>query len=127
MKVTVCVLILTVVVFYSGYADEPAEAPESSTTEPSAKLTPEHLKKIDEPKTGEKRGFVISPDRYAPLGDQPEYSGEWIEQDGMRTCDGFLTRVENEDFCAAEVPTDWRSFEFDGRTYYVQPLADEGR
>ena len=127
MKVATCVLILTVVVFYSSYADEPEEAPEKPTTEPSDRLTPEHLKKFDGPKTGEKRGFVVSPDRFAPLDDQPEFSGEWIERDGVRTCDGFLTRIESEDFCAAKVPTDWRPFEFDGRTYYVQPLTDEGR
>ena len=128
MKVTVYVSILLVVVFSSGYADEPAETPEDSTTEPSPELTPEQLKLLfDELMAREKRGFVIPPKSTTPLEDRPKFSGEWIERDGLRTCDGYLTRVENEDYCAAGVPADWQPFEFDGRTYYIQPLTDEGR
>ncbi len=39
----------------------------------------------------------------------------------------YLTRIEKEDYCAAEVPSDWRPFEFNGRNYYVQPLMDACR
>ncbi len=52
-----------------------------------------------------------------------EYSGEWVDRNGSRLCDGYLTRREDEDFCVAEVPNDWRPFEFDGKTYHVQPLS----
>ena len=52
-------------------------------------------------------------------------SGKWIEQDGVPMCDGYLTRVENEDYCEAQVPEDWQPFEFDGRTYFMIPLTDK--
>jgi hypothetical protein len=50
--------------------------------------------------------------------------GEWLEQDGVRTCVGFLTRNADQDFCAAEIPADWVPFEFNDQTYYVQPLSE---
>lgn len=53
-----------------------------------------------------------------------EYSGKWVERDGVMVCDGYLTRVEDEDHCVAEVPDDWEKFTFDGKTYYMQPLRD---
>ena len=49
--------------------------------------------------------------------------GTWYDQNGSRICKGFLTRNINEDFCAAEVPIDWVPFEFNGQTYYMQPLS----
>jgi hypothetical protein len=52
-------------------------------------------------------------------------SGEWRVDNGQRICDGYLSRVEDEDFCVAEVPDDWEPFEYEGQTYYVQPLADK--
>ena len=54
-----------------------------------------------------------------------EYSGEWIEDDGGRICDGYLTRIASEEYCSSEPPDDWRSFEFDGDTYYVVPVLEE--
>ena len=50
-------------------------------------------------------------------------SGNWLEKDGVLECDGFLIRTESDDFCAAEVPDDWREFEFNGETYYAVPLS----
>lgn len=38
-------------------------------------------------------------------------------------CEHYLTRVESEDFCSEEAPGDWESFEFEGETYFLQPLA----
>ena len=38
-------------------------------------------------------------------------------------CDHYLTRVESEGFCSEEAPGDWESFEFEGKTYFLQPLA----
>ena len=60
-----------------------------------------------------------------PRGRLP--SGAWLELNGARICDGYMTRLESEDYCAATVPEDWRPFEFDGQTYFVQPLAGESR
>ena len=51
-------------------------------------------------------------------------SGQWVERDGQIVCDGYLTRVDDQDYCAAEVPDDWRPFTFDGELYYVQPLGN---
>lgn len=50
-------------------------------------------------------------------------SGQWVERDGQIVCDGYLTRFDNQDYCAAEVPADWRPFTFDGELYYIQPLG----
>ena len=52
-------------------------------------------------------------------------SGKWIDKDGAKICDGYLTRRADQDFCAAEIPADWVPFEFDGTTYYIQPLAGQ--
>ena len=57
-------------------------------------------------------------------GQIPPFPGEWVEKDGSRYCNGYLTRVESEDFCVSDVPSDWVPFEFDGQTYFVQPLSD---
>ena len=56
--------------------------------------------------------------------DSPSYSGEWIERDGTRICDGYLARREDQDFCVVEIPDDWIPFEFGGNTYYSQPLTE---
>ena len=106
MKVTVSVSILLAVVLSSGLADEPPEEPDDSTSEPDLELTPEQLNLFGDPSAND--------------------AGEWIEKDGTRVCDGYLTRFENEDYCAAEVPPDWQPFEFNGRSYYVQPLMEKG-
>jgi len=57
-------------------------------------------------------------------GELPQ--GTWFDQNGSRICDGFLTRNVNEDYCAAVVPGDWVPFEFNGQTYYMQPLSESG-
>lgn len=51
------------------------------------------------------------------------HSGRWIIRDGVRACDGYLTRRRDQDFCESEVPDDWVPFEFGGRTYYSAPLS----
>ncbi len=127
MKVRAYALIILLAVFSSTYADDPAKAPEESTSEPPDKLTPEQLKLLYKYMAREKRGFVIPPKTTMPWEDRPKFTGDWIERDGVRTCDGYLTQIENEDYCEAEVPADWLPFEFDGRTYFVQPLADKSR
>ncbi len=73
----------------------------------------------------EKHGFARLPKEPRPEQDQNEYSGEWIEEDGERYCDGYLTRNADEQYCSAEVPEDWRPFEFNGETYFVAPLRND--
>jgi len=53
-------------------------------------------------------------------------TGEWIEKGRSRFCNGYMARVEDEDFCVSEVPDDWAPFEYEGETYFVQPLSDDG-
>ncbi|MEO1247557.1 MAG: hypothetical protein AAFX56_17895 [Pseudomonadota bacterium] len=54
------------------------------------------------------------------------FPGEWEFRSGVKICKGYLTRSEDEDFCASSIPRDWTGFEFDGRTYYWLPLAAAG-
>ena len=49
--------------------------------------------------------------------------GVWREKNGSKICDGYMTRFENEDYCSAKVPEGWVPFQYNGETYYVQPLA----
>ena len=58
-------------------------------------------------------------------GQQHLTPGEWIEENGSKICVGFLTRVADEDFCASTIPSDWEPFDFNGHTYYVQPLSED--
>jgi len=60
------------------------------------------------------------------ISNHDELSGKWVERDGVMVCDGYLTRIEDEDHCVAAVPDDWQEFIFDGKTYYMQPLQDDG-
>ncbi len=53
-------------------------------------------------------------------------SGQWIVQDGEMTCDGYLVRDFDKDYCADELPEDWVPRMFDGEVYYVLPLGAEG-
>jgi hypothetical protein len=50
-------------------------------------------------------------------------SGDWVYEDGVRLCDGYFTRNPGEGHCAQQPPGDWRAFEFDGETYYIQQLT----
>ena len=49
-------------------------------------------------------------------------SGKWRERDGVRVCDGYMTRFADQDYCSAEVPEDWVPFSFNGQRYYIQRL-----
>ena len=49
--------------------------------------------------------------------------GRWERKDGELICRGYLVSAESEDYCAAAVPNDWMPFSFDGKTYFVLPLA----
>lgn len=71
----------------------------------------------------ERDGFVVAPESPGPLDFRREHSGQWVERDSIRMCDGYLTRLESEEFCSSHVPSDWAPFNFDGETYYVQPLS----
>jgi hypothetical protein len=84
---------------------------------------------VQEPSSSQdRRSEPAAPDQRAPRErETPErpYSGEWIERDGSRFCDGYLTRRADQDFCVAKVPDDWVPFEFGGKTYYMQPLTGQ--
>lgn len=54
--------------------------------------------------------------KFAEMQSQPSRQGYW-------QCDGYLTDVERENFCSSETPNAWVPFDFQGETYYIQPLA----
>ena len=60
----------------------------------------------------------LSPEELTELGES-----NWVERGTSRICAGYLTRFDNEDYCASKVPDDWVPFEYNGETYYVQPLS----
>ena len=60
---------------------------------------------------------------HAAAGQAPR-SGKWIEKDGVRRCDGYMTRRADQDYCSAEIPEGWVPFTFNGREYYMQPLTE---
>ena len=78
-----------------------------------------YLRKLEE------QGFAKLPTGPEPGQEEREFSGKWIQQDGVRYCDGYLTRNADEEYCSANVPEDWRPFEFDGVTYFVAPLRND--
>lgn len=51
--------------------------------------------------------------------------GQWVERNGALVCEGYMTRFADENYCAAEPPSEWRAFEFDGQTWYMQPLSHQ--
>lgn len=53
----------------------------------------------------------------------PRLSGTWSMQDGILHCDGFPTKEVEDNFCSSDVPNDWEEFEFNGKTYFREPLA----
>ncbi len=61
--------------------------------------------------------------RHLENHDQRQYTGTWIYSDGSRYCDGYLTRKSSDNHCVTDIPSDWEAFEFDGNTYYRQPLG----
>ncbi len=116
--------------------EQPIDSSESATTEdpaanstlrdPLTGLTPEQQSFFDAVMARENRGFIIPPPDSERLEGQPDYSGQWIERGGVKECDGYLTSMEDEAFCSSEIPRDWVPFEFEGRTYYVEPLSGDG-
>lgn len=52
-------------------------------------------------------------------------SGDWVEKDGVLTCDGFMTRRDDQDYCSPVLPEDWVPFEYDGEIYFLQPLRGD--
>ena len=76
----------------------------------------------------------------ASSADQPEAASPEMLPDDITTilegrirkgdflsCDGYLVYFESENYCVSEVPADWVPFEFNGRTYYKQPLSEDGK
>ncbi len=59
-------------------------------------------------------------------GEYPDTKpGVWLDINGSRFCDGYLTSNESVDFCSATAPKDWKSFTYDGREYYYQALSGQ--
>jgi hypothetical protein len=72
--------------------------------------------------SGYTTGSLRNLEDYLAENDLP--SGNWLNENGARVCDGYMTRFADQEYCAAEIPEDWVPFTFDGQEYYIQPLAD---
>lgn len=66
------------------------------------------------------------PEPQAAADGRERRSGRWTLVDGSLVCDGYLTRFSSQEFCQAQVPEDWETYLFDGKTYYVQRLSRLG-
>jgi len=106
-------------------AEAPVKAAESSESDgqrsteealPAAPDADENASKIEE-------FMAVAMSAPLPADDLNFIPGAWRVENGAKICDGYMTRIEDEDYCAAEIPRDWIAREFDGETYYVQPLA----
>ena len=64
-------------------------------------------------------------DCFSPAASAGPHSGKWVEQGGVLTCDGFMTRRDDQDYCSAEAPDDWVPFEYEGEIFYLQPLRGD--
>jgi len=87
-------------------------------------LSAEEMKSLWKELEKKSTAYARPPLRRKTELDQRDYSGEWIEENGNKICDGYLTRKADEQYCSKEIPNDWLSFEFDGETYYVAPLEN---
>lgn len=89
-------------------ADQQTDDADAESIQDSEKLSPD-----------DSEGMIID------LTDEgrSKRSGKWLTENGASVCDGYLTQVEDEEYCAAEIPDGWRPFTFNGKTYYMQPLT----
>lgn len=130
MKYSLICLITCLTLSQATVGEEPS-VPAGDLPDGGRELSREELESIyrelDEQDRGLQsrgRGFVVVPPGSAGDEDPPKFSGEWKEVDGARVCDGYLTRISDDEFCSAEIPADWRRFEFDGKTFYIAPTSD---
>ncbi len=127
----VAVLLITVLFFsQSALAEEPESSPEK-LPDNVREWTPEEIEALRRemeaqfPKLlGREQGFVVVPPGTVLDENPPKLPGKWKEVDGARICDGYLTRIAGDEYCSAEIPSDWGHFEFDGRKYYFAPISD---
>ena len=98
----------------------PAKSQENETSA----IEPDLQSRFDDMIARDDRGFVVPPRGLSPDDRLTRRSGKWIKEDGVRYCDGYLTRAVDDKFCSEEVPSDWQPFEFNGNLYFVQPLTD---
>lgn len=89
----------------------PVVADDSTTADQETQFTMESTE----------RGWVYFRDGTVMRGKMPETP--LFEQGEFRACNGFLTRNIDEDFCSSQAPSDRVPFEFDGQTFYLQPLS----
>ena len=89
----------------------------SISVEPRPDATTDLIVRNDIPLENDSQSLVFMHPEQRP--------GKWIEKNGSRICDGYLTSNASIDFCSSTVPDEWRSFTFDGTEYYFQQLAYE--
>jgi hypothetical protein len=108
MNLRIVVLYSSILALSAVLAEEQTDESDTEPKQEYEQLTPEKKAEIYGDLTNENR---------------TKRSGRWLKEDGASVCDGYLTQVEGEDYCAAEIPDDWQPFTFNGKTYYMQPLT----
>ncbi len=122
MKLFTQIILIALLMPLAVVAEDEAET-EGQHPDDIQELSPKELDRIL--RDLEERGFAKMPEKPKSEPGERDYSGEWIKEDGVRYCDGYLTRNADEQYCSADIPEDWRPFEFDGETYYVAPLGND--
>ena len=122
MRLFTRVILIALLVPLAVIAEDDAET-EHRLPDSIQELSPEEFDRFL--RELEEQGFAKLPMEPKSEQDERDYSGEWIEEDGVRYCDGYLTRNADEEYCSTEIPDDWQPFEFDGETYYVAPLSND--
>ena len=49
--------------------------------------------------------------------------GKWVREGGVIWCDGYLTSVKSDRYCSEYPQPGGVQFDFDGKSYVMQPLA----
>ena len=50
---------------------------------------------------------------------------EHVTPESFLQCEGYLTNVPAENYCAETAPNDWRAFKFNGEQFYMVPLLTD--
>jgi len=121
MRLIASLIVLALLVSLGVVAEESTQ-PQVSFPRDVTELSTEEVELLWREFESQSRANAETSLQSVPRQEKHEYSGEWNKKNGSRICDGYLTRNADEQYCSREIPSDWRSFEFEGGTYYFAPI-----